>query len=486
MAATTPGTARMYRWLVVLCGGLGMFLVSMDIAVNVSLPTITDHFNTDRQTIQWIIVSFVVTRAGLAVALGSFGDLFGLKRVFLAGTLCYTLAIILIAFSPNLASVFGFRVLQGIGAGGLYAVSPAIAGRLFSGDQRGMVMGVTTASNALGTIGGTLGAGALVGAFGWEAAFLGRLPICIVAILLGWLALKDDHARIDGLSFDLMGAATLVAGIVALVLALHIGGRSGWASPLVVGFLVAAPLLLASFVYTELRARWPVLDLRLLRLPPFLAACAGMFVVQMGVFVVWFVFPFYVADALGRGPLFLGAMMAIMAAAMSLASPLAGWLSDRTRPQYVALAGIFVIAFGLAWMGLLDGASSVAEVGSRIAVVGVGQGTFLAAAYSLALKALPYDRFGTGSGTLSLAQAMGWVVSVALGGLAFAILTDHHMAVLDAQGIPAIETEVEALVEAFKGTFHLAALVAVMGVGALLLGMGVRFRRPSDNSPHQT
>ena len=469
-STTTPDAARMNnRWAVAACSGLGMFLVALDVSVNVALPTITSHFDTDIQTIQWIIVSFVATRAGLGLAAGSFGDVFGLKRVFLLGILCYTVAVTGIAFSPALGPIFALRVLQGIGAGSLFAAGPAIAGRAFSREQRGMAMGMATGNSALGTLAGTLGTGYLVGIFGWEIAFLGRVPFCVLAFVLGWLVLKEDSPTAGHRSFDVLGSGTLVGATVALVLALHMGGRSGWGSPQVIVALAASPPLFGLFVYSELKAVWPVLDLRLLLLPAFRAACSGMFFIQLGAFVIWFVFPFYVAEALGRGPLALGVMMALMAAAMSFASAVSGWLSDHIPPRHVGLAGACIVAGGLGWMSMLDGESSTAEVGMRIAAVGLGLGSFQAAAYSMVLKSMPAGRFGTGSGSLSLSQSMGSVLSVALGGLAFALWSDQHTAALAAQGLPGESIAVEALVLAFQDTFRLGAYLATAGIGVLLL-----------------
>ena len=482
MTTPTQATDRVNLWLVAACAGLGMFLVAQDIAVNVALPTITDHFETDIQTIQWIIVSFVATRAGLAVAAGSFGDLFGLKRVFLAGTLIYMVAVTVIAFSPDLAPVFGLRVLQGIGSGSLYAVAPAIAGRAFSQERRGIAMGVTTAGHSLGYVYGTLGMGFLIGIFGWEAAFLARVPFCVVALVLGWLVLKEDVAPIERRTFDVVGAASLVAGMVSLVLALHIGGREGWTSPLVIAFLVATPVLLSLFVSWELRARWPVLDLRQLRQLSLLAACSSMFSIHLGIFVIWFIFPFYVADALGRGPLFLGSMMAVMAIAMSLAAPITGWVCDRARPSYAALFGTALVVLGLGWMSLLDRSSATGDVAVRIGLTGFGLGVFLAAAYSLALKALPIGLFGTGSGVLSLAQAMGSVVSVAVCGVVFALREDHHITALTDSDLGTELINSEALVLAFQDVFRLGAVLALVGIAVLLLALRSRTDNLSTNT----
>ena len=115
--------------MLVLCAGLGMFLGSLDIAVNVGLPTMTKGLNTDFQTIQWVIVAFIATQAALVMGAGSFADRFGLRPVYIFGAATYLASMFFIAFSPNLETVVGFRVLQALGTGCLFAVSPAIAAR---------------------------------------------------------------------------------------------------------------------------------------------------------------------------------------------------------------------------------------------------------------------------------------------------------------------------------------------------------------------
>ncbi len=451
------------------CAGLGMFLVALDIAVNVALPSIATHFRTDVQTIQWIIVSYVATRAGLAVAAGSFGDHLGLKRVFLAGVACYGVAAALISLSPSLAPVLGWRVLQGIGAAGIFAAAPAIAGQAFPAERRGMAMGIATGGFAAGTLAGTVGAGLLVGALGWKAAFLGRLPFCVLAIGLGWLVIKDPAPQERRGSFDVGGAALVVGAIVALVLGLHLGSRQGWTSPLAVASLAAVPALAATYVMSALRARRPAVDLHLLRLPPFLAACSGTFGIYLGAFVIWFIFPFFVAEVLGRGAAALGIMMGLMAAAMSLGAPLGGWLCDRIPARFVGMGGTATTALGLLWMSGLDGGSSGEEVGLRMALCGLGLGLFHASAYAMVLKTLPEDRFGTGSGSLSMAQSMGQVVSIAVWGLVFARRVDHHVASMDLADASPV-----AMALAFQDVFQLGAAVAMGATAAMLISMWPR------------
>ncbi len=453
------------------CAGLGMFLAALDIAVNVALPAITADFGIDLQTVQWIIVAFVATSAGLVMGAGSFADRFGLKPVFLLGTTAYLVSMVSIALSPTLTMVVGFRVLQAVGTGCLYAASPAIAARVFPAHRRGVAMGFVAASQAVGLLAGTLGGGLLVEWFGWEAVFLGRTPFTLAALLLGVWFLRWDPPQAQGRSFDVTGAVTLLAILLCLVIGLRLGRSVGWASPPVLVLLSLAPLFLAVFWRAEGRAAWPVLPRDLLRIRGVVTSWSSTFLAHLGVFVIWFIFPFYVVDGLGGGPLTLGAMLAAMASFNIGFSAVGGWLCDRVGPLPVAGSGLAILSAGLLAMAFLDGGSGLAQVGLRISIVGIGLGLFQAAGYTLMLGSVPPPRFGTAAAALSLAQAFGTVLSVATIGGIFALSQDYHLNRLADSGLPAADQEGRAFILAFQNVFWLGAALAALAALLLLLNL---------------
>ena len=129
---TSEYTAKPWgRILVATAACLGMFLAALDTSVNVALPSMTKDLDADLQSIQWVIVAFIATQAALVMGAGSFADRFGLRPVYIFGAVSYLAAMFFIAFSPNLETVVGFRVVQALSTGCLYAVSPAIAASVF-------------------------------------------------------------------------------------------------------------------------------------------------------------------------------------------------------------------------------------------------------------------------------------------------------------------------------------------------------------------
>lgn len=448
-----------------------MFLAALDFSVNVALPDIAAELDADLQSVQWALVVFMGVRASLVLGAGSFADRFGIRRVYLWGGLAYMVSMFCIALSPDLASVVGFRILHGVGTACMYAVAPAIAANLFPPHRRGLSMGFTTANQALGMVGGTIGAGLLVGAgwFGqdWEWVFWGRVPFMAAALVLAWLFLdRDQPLASGGPAFDLKGTLTLAVGLFALIIGTRLGREIGWASWQVLTMLIVAPAAIALFWRIERNAAWPVLPLELLRNRGFvISGCCSAFV-YLSAFVVWFIFPFYVAETLQQGAQVLGAMMAIASLCGVAMSLLAGWLCDRIGTQIVGTSGLLAIALGLGLMSLLDAGSSLAEAGLWVSVTGAGNGLVQAACYSLVMKSVNPDRYGTAGAMLSLTQALGSITAIVVLGGIFGLREEHHLAQLAGT----VGAESAAFLSAYRDVFLLGTAIAV--IGALVATMG--------------
>jgi len=476
-----PSSTQPSQWqnvLVALAAALGMFLAALDISVNVALPSIRTAFATDLQTVQWVIVVFIATRAGLVMGAGSFADRFGLKPVYIFGTVTYLVAMVVISLSPTLPMVVGFRVLQALGTGCLFAVSPAMVAQIFPRHRQGLGMGFTTASQALGMLAGTLGAGLLVQQLGWQAAFAGRIPFLLVAIALGTIVLRRSPVLVAHPAFDLKGAAALMTALMCLVIGLRLGASSGWTAPPVLVLLPLAPVFLLLFWWLEGQAAWPIVPKTLLSIGGFRVSTFGIFIAYFGVFVIWFIFPFYISDGLARGPLTLGVMLALMASLNVVCSLAGGWVSDKITPSTVGICGLVVLALGLLSMGGLDTDSSLLQVGIRIAIVGAGLGLFQSASYALMMRSVPMERYGTAAAALSLAQAFGMVLAVSTVGTLFAWSQGHHLSTLMAQGVGVAELEGRVFVLAFQDVFRLGAGIVALGAMVLLFRMLARRVHP--------
>ena len=170
-AQPTPdaGTGATARRLGLVAASSGVFLGSLDITLNVALPDIAASFSTDLQTVQWMILFYVGSSAGLQLSLGSAADVYGLRRFFIAGLAVYTVAVLLIGLAPQLSMLFGLRVLQAVGNALLMACAPALVTSLYPASERGRALGTMAGLGTLGML-----VGAVVGGGWWTRSDGGR------------------------------------------------------------------------------------------------------------------------------------------------------------------------------------------------------------------------------------------------------------------------------------------------------------------------
>ena len=473
MACSAIEIGSKERWLIAASVSVGLFAAALDTTVNVALPALADSFDVDFPALQWIIIAFVATNTALSVGAGSAADRFGLERFFRWGLVLYAAAMPLIAFAPNLPVLVALRVLQGVAASAVLTVGPVLVASAFPAGIRGRVLGITAGTQAAGMVASGFGGGLLIQTFGWQAIFLGRLPFLFVAFLRALVAVRghglSTRVSADALDrrFDLAGAVVLVVALGSLLLGLNLVGRAG--GPLPALTLVLATVAAVAFVLVERRAAWPILDLALFRQRPFSVALAALLLNSLGVFTIWFIFPFFVANVLGYGARALGVLFGIQGLAMAVSSPLGGWLADRVHPPHVMVAAGIAVAAGLVSIARLDADSSILAAALPLVLTGAGQGALGPAAWTLVLNRVPPERLGTASGALNLGRSMGVVLSVALFSAIFATREDAHLAALVGDGLNEVAARLPAHIEAFRETFRLAALVALAGAACSLL-----------------
>src|SRR5947207_8375151 len=217
-AAAAPVVA--WPWLRLVLVGLGISVVPLDTAVNIAFPDITGSFGLPIAVIQWVVICYVLTHAGLMLAFGRVGDMWSHGRVFRAGLLWSVVAFLLCAVAPSFGWLLFFRFLQGIAAGLIISCAPALVTSLYPEARRSHALGIFTMMFALGSAVGPLIGGALVARWGWPAVFWFRAPIALVALLfLRDLPHPGQSDRTE--RFDVPGAVLLALGLVALLLAIN-------------------------------------------------------------------------------------------------------------------------------------------------------------------------------------------------------------------------------------------------------------------------
>ncbi len=357
-------------------------------------------------------------RSGTGFVAGGIADRFGIKWPLVAGIVLYTASVGFISLQDSLAPIVALRIPQGIGVAILFTLAPALVTRAFGPTRRGAALGVTLGAMGLGTLAGTFGGGLLGQEIGWQAIFWARIPIGITLLIASVIWLNGSLARaVQGRAnnrFDLPGSVTLFTALFSFVLALSFARVEGWLAPLPVALFAVAIVLGFIFAKGKKSGRFTIFPAGLTTFAGFKSGAVSNLLLTIASFVMWFLFPFYVTDVMGRSGLTLGLLLALMAAMNFVGSGLAGWMADRVGDRPVTLIGTIITAVGLLMAGAAGAAPTMATVVAATVVLGLGFGMHQAAVYALTLRGAPSEHAGATSAALTVSQTIGTVFSIAI------------------------------------------------------------------------
>ena len=462
-AAGVRAPAR--AWLRLVLVGLGISVVPLDTAVNIAFPDITGSFGLPIPMIQWVVICYVLTHAGLMLAFGRAGDMWGHGRVFRAGLLWSVVAFLLCAAAPSFGWLLFFRFLQGIGAGLILSCAPALVTSLYPEARRSHALGIFTLMFALGSASGPLIGGMLVAHWGWPAVFWFRAPIALTSLLF----LRGlPHAAGAGREqrFDIVGAVLLAAGLAALLLTINALPRLRDGDTVALLLLPAAVLSLAAFVWWEGRTAEPVIRVELFRDRRFAVVNLASCLMYLVTFSVLLFAPYFLVRYTALPLALAGAVLATGFVAMAATSPLAGGLIARVGAERVAPLGALLIGGGLFLVGTWRPDTPPVLMVLTLCLHGLGLGFFQVAYMEIVLAASPLAHRGVAGSLAMVTRTIGVVTAAAL-------LTLGFQAIAGAARSGGAE-EAQAFLTAFQAMFRLAGGVAA--VTGLLLAWSVRRR----------
>lgn len=393
---------------------LGTILGPIDASiVNVVLPTIARSFSASLAAAQWVPMIYLVTAGSLILFFGRLGDIWGYRRVFLAGLLGFVAASVLCAAAPAMHALVGFRALQGLAAGMMTSVPLAILTGTFPAADRGRVIGLFAGGISVGlAVGPSLG-GFLAAAFGWRAAFLVNLPVGIVAFAFARRVLPD--LRGEPGRIDVPGALTALGALASFLFAVN-RVQQGGVDAVAAALLAAAVLLGASFVAIERRTPQPLLDLGLFRSAALGLGCLAAVLNFMAQYVVVFVTPFFLSRVLHEEPARVGLVLTAFPLTVLAVAPFAGALSDRIGTVALAAGGSSVCALAcLLFAARPEGGGNLPVI-LGLVLFGLGTGSFQSPNNSAVMGAAPREHLGVVSSLLGTSRSIGMVLGVAAAG----------------------------------------------------------------------
>src|SRR5215471_9695861 len=421
---------------------LGAIMTILDATiVNVALPTLGRDFGASISTIQWVPTIYLLAFAAVIPASGWATERFGARRVWIVSLAVFLAGSLGCGLSGSVAELIGFRVLQGLGGGMIMPVGQAILARAAGPQRMGRVMSIIGVPLLLGPVVGPVIGGVLVSGASWRWIFFVNVPVGAAALALALWLLPDTPRRPAKL--DLPGLALLSGGIAVFLYGLAKIGDGGTVP---MAAMVAGLALVAGFCWYALRARQPLLDIRLLRRRGFAAGAAANLMLGIALFGIALLLPLYLEIIRGRTPL---------------------------------QTGLLLIPQGL---------------GAALLLIGIGMGATIAPAMAAAFQAIERPAIGAATATIGTIQRIAGSLGTAL----LAITLQHAMAthlpgfhgsIGGAAAIAAADPAqaLPALAQAFGTTFWVAlALTVVSLVPAVALpGRRAAAAREPATQPQQ-
>jgi EmrB/QacA subfamily drug resistance transporter len=441
-------------------------MVVLDLSiVNVALPAMQRDLRFSTSSLQWVVNAYALTLGGFLLLGGRAADLFGRRRVFIAGLALFSGASLLCAMAQNETSLIAARSIQGLGAAVLSPATLTILTTTFIGaHERARALGIWSSMAAVGGASGALFGGLLVDLLSWRWIFYVNIPIGIATIVVARMVLPESRATTDRSSLDVLGAVTVTAGLVALVYGIAQTDAHPWASAVVVAPIAASLVLLAAFAVIEARvARAPLVPLSLFRSRSLLGANMVMFLLGGAMFSMWLFLSLYLQEVLHFSPLVAGACFLPQTAALVFGAQSSARLVSRVGPRLPLRVGTVVAALGLAWLSRVSPTGTyVADVLGGSVLTTLGMGLALTPLAFIATAGVRPTEAGLASGVLNASRQVGG--SIGLAALATAAAVETH-----AQFVGAVHTPAHlsaALTSGLGQAFAIAAMIALCGAAA--------------------
>lgn len=395
-----------------------VFLAAMDSTVVVTvLPTIGAELGS-ASLLPWVVTVYFLTTAVTIPLWGKAADLTSQRRLYIWATVLFLVGAVGVALAPSMPVLLGARAVQGIGGGGLMALTPTLLGDLFPARIRGRFQGRLGAVLAGSSIVGPLVGGLFADTLGWRAAFWINLPLTGLALAVVLRHLHPSAPPVRGRRLDLVGAGLLAAASAAFLLALS-DGTALATQPSRTVLLVAAAAAAVAYLPWQARHPDPVLPLRMLRSRIVAAAIALSFITGAAMLTAIVYTPLYAQTVHGRSPTAAGTLLLPLTAAVLVASIAGGSLITqlgRYRPFLIAGTAAVTAGFGL--LATISASTETAVFTAALALVGVGLGLTMQPAVLALQNAVDAADLGAATGASTFFRQLGSTLAVGvLGGL---------------------------------------------------------------------
>lgn len=414
--------------LLLLSVGLGVLLNPLNSSmIAVAIPGLQNVFQLDFTVVSWIIFSFYIASAIAQPVMGKASDLFGRRKVFLAGLVVSFVASLLAPLSPNFGWLIVFRIVQSIGTSMMVAVGMAIV-RIHITEKQATALSVMSIFlSGAAAIGPFIG-GILIHWWDWPAIFFVNIPFVVASFLLAWRTIPKEEPSISverSMSFrrwfgliDAPGILLFTVGLVAVLVGLLSAKSSGHVTlgNVIVGLI--GLVALGAFVRHELKATSPFIPLRTFaKYPAMTWVNVEFMLVNVLFYSLFFGIPSYLQMVRHVSEFQTGILMLSLGLCSLVASPIAGRWIDKSGPRPALLVSAILMTFGSVWIVTLNQNSPVISVCLALAAFGISNGLNNVGMQAALFKSSPKEIIGVASGLFNTSRYLGTILSSLLIGI---------------------------------------------------------------------
>jgi len=390
-----------YKWLVLSNTTVATLMAAIDTnIVLISLPTIGRELpGTSATTLLWILLGYSLLTAVVLLNFGRLSDMFGRVRLYVLGFAVFTLGSLLCGVSQTGTELVGFRLVQAVGAGFLFANSAAIITDAFPPNERGRALGINQISIVVGAVAGLILGGIITSTVGWRWIFFVNVPIGAIATLRAHWDLHELAPRESKPEIDWVGNIAFAVGLTLILAGVTLGALGDLGSDAAIATVVVGGIVLVVFVWIESWVPVPMLDLSLFRNRVFASTTAATLMNALARGAFTFVLVFYLqGPPRYLDPFTAGLYLIPVSASLATFGPISGWLSDRYGPQEFTILGLVISASGFLWLSTVGASDTFLQLTPALVLVGTGMGLFAAPNRAAMMTAVPPDRRGVASG----------------------------------------------------------------------------------------
>lgn len=411
--SAAPTVRRHTGWTFAITS-IALFMVALDnLVVTTALSVIREELDASLSQLEWIVNAYTLTFAVLLLTGAALGDRFGRKRMFIIGLAIFTASSAWAAAAGTTEALILARALQGVGGAIVTPLTLTLLSAAVAPERRALALGAWGGIGGLAIGIGPLVGGAIAEGLSWQWIFWLNVPIGIVAIIAAGRYLTESRG--PDRSLDLPGLGLASIGLVGIVWGVIHGNDRGWGDAAVLAAILGGASLVAAFAWWESRTKSPMLPLGFFRDRTFAIANAASFLMFFGVFGAVFLMAQFFQFVQGYGPLDAGLRTLAWTGMPAIVAPLAGLLAGRIGGRPLLVAGLGLMAIGLAWFAAVATATvSYGTLVPGLVLAGIGMGLFFAPVAAVVLSSVKPQDEGKASGATNAIRELGGVFGIAI------------------------------------------------------------------------